>query len=385
MPDQTMPLSQPASAPGDTISLHFLAEDAQPRSEVAGMIAEFIDDAKTSLDIALYDCHLSDPQSTPIREALERKRQAGIPIRLVYDSGTNKPQDAAQLANTGTDLGLPNTGDRVRDLGLPPELSKPAKGFGALMHQKVIIRDGKDIWTGSLNWSDDAFGRMENTIVRISSPEMAGMYAQDFAQIWEKGNFERSGKLAVDPYPLRFGGRDVTAGVSFSPGWGEEMNVWVARQIAAAKERVVICAMLISSSAILRAIDDQLNRGQVEFSGVHDRTQTSSVLHQWREAGDHLAWKRDALQRLISEGKLVGKQSKPFVPGESQNFMHNKTIVIDDIVVTGSYNFSHAAESNSENMIAVQSPEMAEVMVDYIAEIGKRLQANPHGSAAGQR
>jgi phosphatidylserine/phosphatidylglycerophosphate/cardiolipin synthase-like enzyme len=43
--------------------------------------------------------------------------------------------------------------------------------------------------------------------------------------------------------------------------------------------------------------------------------------------------------------------------------MHHKVIIIDDqIVVTGSYNFSQSAKTrNDENTLIIHSPEIAEI------------------------
>lgn len=56
-------------------------------------------------------------------------------------------------------------------------------------------------------------------------------------------------------------------------------------------------------------------------------------------------------------------------------FLHNKTLVIDDCVVTGSYNLSHAAEENAENMLAIDSPALAERTAAYVADLRSRFSA----------
>jgi phosphatidylserine/phosphatidylglycerophosphate/cardiolipin synthase-like enzyme len=46
--------------------------------------------------------------------------------------------------------------------------------------------------------------------------------------------------------------------------------------------------------------------------------------------------------------------------------MHNKVLVIDDTVITGSYNFSRSAEFNAENILFLESPPLAETYSHYI-------------------
>lgn len=381
MSETRTPLPQPQSSAGDTLQAHFLAEDAQPALAVAERLAAYIDAAQRSLDIAIYDCRLEPATAQPIRDALHRKLQAGVRIRVIYDRGDDKPQTGEDLSECGTDLGEPCTDERVSELGLPDEVCRPAHGYAALMHQKYLVRDGRDIWTGSVNWTDDSFRRMENTIVTLTSPELAAHYTLDFQQIWEDGRLENSGKFDTTSRQLTFAGYDATTGVAFSPGRGEEINDWVARQVRTAQRRIVINTMLISSSRILRAFEEQLDRGAITVSGVYDRTQTESVLYQWEQEGERLQWKRDALERLIREGKLIGKRSIPYRPGGSHNFMHNKTMVIDDMVLTGSYNFSHSARENAENMLAIHSPVLAGAFIEYTNTLAERFafDAASHG------
>jgi phosphatidylserine/phosphatidylglycerophosphate/cardiolipin synthase-like enzyme len=46
--------------------------------------------------------------------------------------------------------------------------------------------------------------------------------------------------------------------------------------------------------------------------------------------------------------------------------MHNKAMVIDDSVITGSYNFSRSAQFNAENILFLDSPALAETYSAYI-------------------
>ena len=52
--------------------------------------------------------------------------------------------------------------------------------------------------------------------------------------------------------------------------------------------------------------------------------------------------------------------------------MHNKVLVIDDTVITGSYNFSRSAEFNAENILFIESAQLAEVYSVYIDHLVKK-------------
>lgn len=116
--------------------------------------------------------------------------------------------------------------------------------------------------------------------------------------------------------------------------------------------------MLLNSGALLTALGDLLRAGQVVVDGLYDRTQMSTVLQQW-QAVPHNHGKIGAVQDIITGAHLVGKNSTPYSPTSIHDFMHDKVLVVDDLVITGSYNFSRSAELNAENILMIASPTLA--------------------------
>jgi phosphatidylserine/phosphatidylglycerophosphate/cardiolipin synthase-like enzyme len=55
--------------------------------------------------------------------------------------------------------------------------------------------------------------------------------------------------------------------------------------------------------------------------------------------------------------------------------MHNKVLVIDDTVITGSYNFSRSAQFNAENILFLESPPLAEAYSHYIDHLKAKYRA----------
>ena len=372
----------PRAEPDDTLSAHFLAEGDHPAAEVAGWMAGFIRGARTSLDIALYDCRLDDATVAAIAEALRERLDAGVRIRLVYDAGERKPQGPADLDVIGADPAEQDTHARVAELGLPPEVLRACHGQG-LMHHKYIVRDGAYVWTGSMNWSHDSMERMENTLLTLWSPELAAHYARDFDQLFTTGEIGTSGAFPTEPSTLRMHGVPTQVDVDFSPGQGQHINEWVARRVRDAQRRVVICSMLFTSSKLLNALLEQLERGQIELWGVIDETQMAGVLHQWR-GNPQLAWKIDAVRRIVAGARLVGKRSVPYSPGQRHNFMHNKLLIVDNVVITGSYNLSHNAQGNAENMLAIANAAFAADAIAYADALARRYEdGNDRGPAGG--
>jgi phosphatidylserine/phosphatidylglycerophosphate/cardiolipin synthase-like enzyme len=52
--------------------------------------------------------------------------------------------------------------------------------------------------------------------------------------------------------------------------------------------------------------------------------------------------------------------------------MHNKVLVADDTVVTGSFNLSHSATENAENVLLIHDAELAERYSTYIDGLVRR-------------
>jgi phosphatidylserine/phosphatidylglycerophosphate/cardiolipin synthase-like enzyme len=93
-----------------------------------------------------------------------------------------------------------------------------------------------------------------------------------------------------------------------------------------------------------------------------------SVFDQWH--GTPAEWKIAAFAQVANG--LAGKRSTPYSPGSRHDFMHNKVLVCDDVVITGSYNLSHSATENAENVLIVQDPELADRYNAYIERLAQR-------------
>ena len=320
-------------------------------------LTAYIRAAKRSLDFALYDMRLSDPLKAALSAALHERAAAGVQIRFCFDG--DKPPRPNLVA--GQDPSPPGTSAFVSSLGYPYRRIAGMK----LMHNKFILRDRQSVWTGSTNMTDDAFTKMENNIVVIDSPSLTNYYAQDFEQMWEKENFENTGTIRTQPVPITFAEKPAEVRVMFSPGCGYEIDTEIARRVRAAQRRVRICSLLLNSGTLISELGNLLKAGRVQVDGIYDRTQMAEVYVQWQEVPTN-RWKIGALQEIIARAGLVGKNSTPYSPTGVHDFMHNKVLVIDETVITGSYNFSRSAEFNAENILFIESAPLAETYCVYI-------------------
>ena len=320
-------------------------------------LTTFIRGATRTIDFAVYDMRFGDPLKNALSAALRESASAGVQIRICFDGDkTAQPNVAA-----GQDPAPAGTSAFVESLGYPWRRIAGMK----LMHNKFIVRDAQSVWTGSTNLTDDAFTLMENNIVTIDSAPLTGYYAEEFEQLWEKENFENTGDIRTTVTPITFADQAGTARAMFSPGLGHEIDSEIARRVREAKRRVRICSLLINSGTLISELGNLLQRGQVKVDGIYDRTQMEDVYRQWQEVPSN-NWKIPALKNIILRAGLSGKNSTPYTPTSKHDFMHNKVLVVDDTVITGSYNFSRSAEFNAENILFIESAPLAERYSAYI-------------------
>jgi phosphatidylserine/phosphatidylglycerophosphate/cardiolipin synthase-like enzyme len=351
-----------------SIAVTFLEQGGQRPETVAGLLAEFLSAARTSLHLAIYDFRLGDALAAPVVAALRDRAAAGVDVRIAYDAGKKTLSPLA----AGADPAPPGTGDFVRALG-GKVAGRPITGGDPqqprLMHHKYVIRDGGTpagaVWTGSTNFTDDSWTLQENNIVRLESPELCAYYENDFAELWQRGDIGTTGEH--DTGTVQAGATAVH--VAFAPGEGRSIDHDIAQHISSARRRLKVCSMLLTSGGILGALGDVLQHGRVtEYGGIYDRTQMESVFEQWR--GQPAEWKIGAFQHVAAG--LAGKRSTPYTPGGRHDFMHNKVLVCDDVVVTGSYNLSHSATANAENMLALRDAGLADQYSAYIDRLAAR-------------
>lgn len=106
-----------------------------PNGGIREHIIKIINEATTSIDIAIFDLTLQD-----IRLALEKVKTRGVKIRIIADSRQAKgPHSVVQS---------------LIDAGFAVKM-RHGRGRG-IMHNKFAIFDKKILFTGSYNWTESA-------------------------------------------------------------------------------------------------------------------------------------------------------------------------------------------------------------------------------------
>ena len=171
------------------IQLRTLTDGGQPATEIALLLASFLERAERSLDIALYDLRLGPETNRLVAGTLAAAAGRGVDVRLLYNVD-ERP--------SATGAAIPPPATQPNEIEALPFPTVGVEGWPDLMHHKYVVRDGASVWTGSTNWTDDSWSREENVIVVVDSEAVAARYAEDFAQLWTLRKVRRSGRVKTD-------------------------------------------------------------------------------------------------------------------------------------------------------------------------------------------
>lgn len=294
------------------------------------ILAAAIGQAHLSVDMAAYNLNLWS-----IRNALIRAHKRGLVVRMVMESDNMDSQEVQQIK----DAGIPVIGDQQE----------------GLMHNKFVVIDRAEVWTGSMNFSIGGAYRDDNNLLCIRSAEVAQDYTSEFEEMFLRQLFGPD-ILADTPYPkVTIAGTPVE--IYFSPD--DKVAKRIIALIQRAQESINFMAYNFTSNDIGNAIIQQAQAG-VSVAGVMDENQVTSS-----QGTEYDTFKQAGL-----DVRLDGNQN---------GLMHHKVIIIDQkIVITGSYNFTASAEgTNDENVLIIFSPQAAEKFMEEFQRMYARAQEPP--------
>ena len=343
------------------IELRPLSPGEQSAADIAREAASFIETAKRTLDMALYDVRLPGEAGDLVGDALRAAAERGVKVRIAYNADHDERILVPPPPSTRPDL--------LAELPFP---TKGIPGIPDLMHHKYAIADGAAVWSGSANWTSDSWTLQENVLLRANSEALASAFSANFEELWNGGDVSRSGHKR--PQALDFGGREGRAW--FTPGQGRQLSHRIAKAIGSARKRVRIASPVITAGPILGTLAQMAADDDVDLRGVVDRPQMEQVVRQWRDNG-RSAWKIPILGSVFAQADFKGKPSTPWAPDTPHDFMHAKVTVADDVVFCGSFNLSRSGEQNAENVLELHDPELAEQMAVFIDEVRSRYEAMP--------
>ena len=373
------------SAAGDDIAVAFLqqiGDDAftatpERTAQIAGvakLIADFIAGARKSLDIAIYDFRLDAAAAAIVSAALHECTRNNVTIRIIYDATTEpEAEDSAAMppAHLEADRKAPGTETFVNSFAEIAQI-KPVTGYRVLMHCKYLIRDADSaeaaVWLGSANYTNDSWGLQESNLLQIRSRPLASIFTDNFAGLFATGRI-----------PVNQTNRDLdtvdVSGVPVKVGFAPKQSPAIVKEIvgaiACARQRLFVASGVISSGPILAALSEAIDRG-MRLGGLYDGPQMDLVQRQWQAA--HVGADKINTWEKVA-GHLVRKDSIPYnhhKPHQPHNFMHNKLVVADDVVVTGSFNLSNHAMGNAEDVLFIEDAGIASAYASYLEQLEVR-------------
>jgi phosphatidylserine/phosphatidylglycerophosphate/cardiolipin synthase-like enzyme len=349
-------------------------ERAAQIAGVAKLIADFIAGARKSLDIAIYDFRLRDEAAAAFAAALRERARNNIVIRFIYDATTEPGGNgAAEMSPAAleADSKAPGTATFVNSFVDIAQV-KPVTGYRVLMHSKYIVRDaGTDdaaVFIGSANYTNDSWGLQESNLLQIRSRQLASIFTDNFGGLFASGRVpENQTNRDLDAVDVS----SVRVRVGFAPKQSPAIVKEIVGAIACARERLLVASGVVSSGPILAALSEAIDRG-MRIGGLYDKPQMDLVRRQWQAAhvgADKInTWDKVA-DHLVGKNSLAYNRNKPEQP---HNFMHNKLVVADDVVVTGSFNLSNHAMGNAEDVLFIQDAAVAASYAAYLEELEVR-------------
>jgi phosphatidylserine/phosphatidylglycerophosphate/cardiolipin synthase-like enzyme len=301
--------------PSDWYSVYF-TDPVEPsatsyRGGIDEALATAIDQARISVDVAIYDLNLWS-----LRDALINAHRRGIQVRLVTESDNMDEQEVQEIK----DAGIQVQGDRRE----------------GLMHDKFAVIDRLEVWTGSMNFTTGGAYLDNNNLIRIRSTQLAEDYTYEFEQMLADDHFGPN-KISGTPNPA-FTLDGSLIEVYFSPEDGTLEHILSA--VNAARESIYFLAYSFTSDDLRQALISRFEAG-VTVAGIFDHDQ-------------YLFNTGTEYENLLNAGIDVRLDGNP-------RLMHHKIIIIDQqVVITGSYNFSNNAEhNNDENTLIIHNQDIA--------------------------
>lgn len=366
------------------------------------VIVETIQSAHSSIDIAIHELHLPH-----VAAALRDRHQAGVVVRVIMEHDYNRlwssltPNDLAQfeerdrtkyleflqLADANQNGQIePAEASQSDSIGILQQAGIPliddtadGSAGSSLMHHKFVVVDGQVVLTGSVNYSiSEVHGDFLSTgstgnanhLLKITSPALAHVFAQEFEEMWGNGS--------ADPLSHHFGlqkryrppqqitlapGSTVT--VQFSPTstvqpWEQSVNGLIGTTLNQAVQTVEMALFVFSEQLLSNVLAARHQQG-IQVRALID---PSFVYRDYSEALDMMG------VTLLNKACQVEEGNQPWMGAIATvgaprladgDLLHHKFAIVDQhVVITGSQNWSAAANNgNDENLLVINNATVA--------------------------
>lgn len=293
------------------------------------VLIEKLESAASDIDAALHQLN-----AIPIANALIEAHKRGVKVRIVTDNKYKKKEIINSLKKRGIKIIYD---DRT-----------------ALMHHKFIIIDKQYVWTGSYNTTYNGAYKNNNNVIFIASKRLAENFTQEFEEMFLHRKFGKKDDEGILHRQVKLG--DGTQIFTYFAPEDDTISL-LEQEIQEAKKSIHFMVFSFTQDKIGEAMLKRFKDG-VKVQGVFEPGGMNRAYSEYTN-----------MEKEIKNGgdSWVKKDAKN-VKGK----LHHKVIIIDEeIVITGSYNFSeNAARNNNENLLIIK--ENQEIAAAYLAEF-KRI------------
>ncbi len=363
------------------------------------MVVDAIATAHSTIDVAVHEINLPH-----IATALKERYQSGVQVRVIVENSYSRPlsrmtpqqakalnehdrqkyDEFLQLADLNHDGQVDAVetaqGDAIAilqsaQIPLIDDTADGSKGSG-LMHHKFLVIDGKTLIVGSANLSlSDVHGDFlapaslgnANHLLKISSPQLSQYFTQEFNLMWgDRGSHPLFGvkKTYRSPQTVTLTPRS-TVTVQFSPtskrfDWEESVNGLIGRAISTAQRSVDLMLFVFSEQPLSDRLEQVKNKG----AQVRALIESQFFSRDYSEALDMMGVALKNQRCRYEEGNRVWRSpittvGTPDLP--QGDLLHHKVGIVDQhLVITGSQNWSEAANyNNDENLLVIDNSTVA--------------------------
>jgi phosphatidylserine/phosphatidylglycerophosphate/cardiolipin synthase-like enzyme len=216
-------------ASADWYEIYFTDPQCGPEETRQGgidsIIVEDLLNAEVQVDVAAFDLDLPS-----IVQALIDLEEAGVVVRVVTDEDNSELSSINRLRRNGISV--------VEDKRTP------------FMHNKFVIVDGRTVWTGSMNLTENGAYCNNNNMVRIESPRLAANYLAEMDEMYDERAFGPTSPLNTPNQSLVLGGVEVENHL----GPETEIGPIISRAVAAAQEEILFMAFAFTDERIGEAL-----------------------------------------------------------------------------------------------------------------------------------
>lgn len=244
-----------------------------------------------------------------------------------------------------------------------------------LMHDKFAVFGRHIVWTGSLNFTPQAFTRNFENVVVITSTALADAYRAEFDLMHQQRRFSTS-KPTREPVHVTTDAGEVVA--AFGPNGGAE--ALIISEIQAARTSIDVAAHELTRLSLARPLATAAAGGirvRVLYDDGHQQAASAAAVALLCAAGA-IVVEENVTGTLHHKYAII---DSPLAVTATPAFDAKPAVDGEPVVITGSANWTgNGMERNDENVVAIHSAEIAAIFArDFDALMdGRVVDLCPH-------